>query len=606
MRVVILAPRLDVRFKQELIQEVSEVPVVRSYWARFIESCAEFHRSRGDEVIIVERPLWQFSPEVVRLLKGDVTYVPHRMKLTFDCGDMRIKYYMQTVLPMYFWVDEIGFQSLTEHYPMQPAGNQDRTWMQRLQETIRGNQSKFPQPDSTDAEIPAEAIFFACQIPHDDSIRFHSDVGVEETLQALLDWAGERDVPVLVKGHPVNPASMEGCRQATENSRTGQWIGGNIHQLIRQTRATYIVNSGVGLEAMLNEQPVVCFGRTDYDNHVIRADLTFESLDAAWRQVTSTEADPTANYADFFDQWGPLLIDCRDAASFQAIKLPEPDEIQLSRRTYFSQNPDMNKPRIFIGSGEASLLERKTLMHSLAANASRDVDLYVFNGTHNAVEHAPDPPELAPLSLRIKYKNFTEFSMYRYLIPQLCNHQGRAIYLDSDMVSIGDISELFDCDMQGADFLATPHYGKEEWGTSAMLINCETCKFDLEEIFDEIEAGKYTYTDFSNMNPKYLEYHPLTIGNLDPNWNVFDKHDDDTKLIHYTNLTSQPWKFPGHPFGELWFEYFERARAAGEISEDDIEKQILRGYVRGDIREGNNPPSASEPTGGLFSRIFGG
>src|SRR5687767_11117462 len=110
----------------------------------------------------------------------------------------------------------------------------------------------------------------------------------------------------------------------------------------------------------------------------------------------------------------------------------------------------MTPIKVFIGSGEASRIERKTLIHSIKANASAPVDITVFNGTHNSVERENLAPELAPMSLRVKYTNtITEFSQYRYVIPQLCGFEGRAIWLDSDMVCLGDIRELFEADMNG-------------------------------------------------------------------------------------------------------------------------------------------------------------
>lgn len=245
--------------------------------------------------------------------------------------------------------------------------------------------------------------------------------------------------------------------------------------------------------------------------------------------------------------------------------------------------------RVFIGSGEASRLERKTLIYSIYKNTSRPIDLYVFNGTHNAVEHNDEPPVLAPLPLEIKYRNVTEFSLYRYLIPQLCGHEGKAIHLDSDMICLGDIGELFDTPMEGHDLLAKRAYGENTWGTSVSLFNCQTCRFDLEEIFQEIKDGKYTYTEFSQFAPAYQTHHPLSLGELDPQWNVFDFHDDQTRLIHYTDLFRQPWKYPGHPYSALWFEYFKEAQQAGFVTDEDIELSVMRAYVRTDIRNGDAP-----------------
>ena len=264
--------------------------------------------------------------------------------------------------------------------------------------------------------------------------------------------------------------------------------------------------------------------------------------------------------------------------------------------------------RVFIGSGEASRLERKTFIHSLRKNSKRDLELYVFNGTHNAVEPVDGGEPLpASMSLKAKYTNVTEFSNYRFLIPQLCNHEGRAIYVDSDMIALGDIGELFDVDLAGADFLAKAEaYGgstEARWGLSVALFDCAKCRFDLDRYVDEIEQGLYTFADMHQMTEKFLAHHPFTIGPIDPKWNEFDRYDDRTKLIHYTNLSTQPWRFPGHSCGDLWFRYFEEARRAGVVTDRDIELSLLRGAVRSDILQGNNPTPRRPDRRRVLSRL---
>jgi lipopolysaccharide biosynthesis glycosyltransferase len=251
---------------------------------------------------------------------------------------------------------------------------------------------------------------------------------------------------------------------------------------------------------------------------------------------------------------------------------------------------------VFIGSGEASLLERKTLIYSLRKHTRRELDIYVFNGTHNAIELNDGRPFLAPMSLRVKYHNFTEFSNYRFLIPEISNYRGKALWLDSDMICLSDIGELFDTSMNGCDFLAKREaYTNQGWGLSVKLIDCEKCRFDLEVFFDEIDQNLYTYKDLHEMRPAFLSRHPYTIGEIDPHWNVFDFHDENTKLIHYTDLHTQPWKYPNHPYGELWFRYFNEARASGYITHRDIALSKARFYVRPNLLEGNSssPPQQS-------------
>ncbi|NEO61992.1 MAG: glycosyl transferase, partial [Moorea sp. SIO4G2] len=240
---------------------------------------------------------------------------------------------------------------------------------------------------------------------------------------------------------------------------------------------------------------------------------------------------------------------------------------------------NQERVRVFIGSGEASLVERKVSIYSLRKHSRRELDIYVFNGTHNAIEHNDDQPYLAPMSLRVKYRNTTEFSLYRYLIPQLCNYQGKAIYIDSDTICLTDIGELFETPLNGCDFLAKRAYsteGKDLWGLSVMLIDCQKSNFDLETYYDEIEQGLYSYPDLARMSPAFLAHHHYQIGELDPLWNVFDYYDNDTKLIHYTNLYTQPWKSHNHPYGDLWFQYFNEARECGFITKNDIDLSFAR------------------------------
>ncbi|PNW65442.1 UNVERIFIED_CONTAM: glycosyl transferase, partial [Euhalothece sp. KZN 001] len=235
--------------------------------------------------------------------------------------------------------------------------------------------------------------------------------------------------------------------------------------------------------------------------------------------------------------------------------------------------------KVFIGSGEASRIEQKVLIYSLHRNSQRDLDIWVYNGTHNAIERNTDEPFLAPLSLKLKYRSRTEFSLFRYLIPELCNFEGRAIYLDSDIICLCDIGELFDTEINGFDFLAVPGYDKDKWASSVMLIDCSQCHFELELYYQNIDQRKYSYFDFSRFSPLFLSHHDLKIGKLDSNWNVFDRCDEQTKLIHYTNLFQQPWKYPGHPYGNLWFEYLQNARDEGYVTDEDIELSILRSYI---------------------------
>lgn len=266
--------------------------------------------------------------------------------------------------------------------------------------------------------------------------------------------------------------------------------------------------------------------------------------------------------------------------------------------------PGSTPVRIFIGSGESSILERRTLIHSLQRTTKRVLDIRVFNGTHDTIEVAGQEPVRVGMPLAIKYRNFTEFSLYRFLIPSLCGHVGRALWLDSDMLCLDDIGTLFDMNLHGCDVACVPAYSPDAWATSVMLIDCARARFDLVQVLGEIDRGLYSMEQFMRLEPPYLRQHPLAIAPMDGGWNSFDTRDEHTRLVHFTNLRTQPWRVPGHPLAPLWRAAFGEARQAGLITERDIRRALSLGHAGAAALEGREPDSTPVPRRrGLLGRL---
>lgn len=249
--------------------------------------------------------------------------------------------------------------------------------------------------------------------------------------------------------------------------------------------------------------------------------------------------------------------------------------------------------RVFIGSGDASVLERKTLVHSIKRNTSRDLEIWHYNGTSNTIENEVGEQRPCPKkpSLASHHRYATEFSLFRFYIPQLCNFQGKALYLDSDMIVLSDIGELYDISLNGFDFAACPDaypsIAPNRWALSTMLIDCSVCRFDLDTIFSYIQQRQFSYAEFSQMGQRARNSLSYRIKEIPKVWNHFDKMEKDTKLVHYTDLDRQPWKYRYHPCGEAWFEFFREAIQMGSITEQEIETAIQKKFVRADIMRGN-------------------
>ena len=91
MSVIILKPRLDVTFKEGPVPDQrGPIQPIRQYWEAFVNTMLFQHKCDGDSVTVIERPLWQFSKDLIQQLiehyNANICYVPHHCKktLSFD------------------------------------------------------------------------------------------------------------------------------------------------------------------------------------------------------------------------------------------------------------------------------------------------------------------------------------------------------------------------------------------------------------------------------------------------------------------------------------------------------------------------------------------
>lgn len=122
--------------------------------------------------------------------------------------------------------------------------------------------------------------------------------------------------------------------------------------------------------------------------------------------------------------------------------------------------------------------------------------------------------------LPVRRRGLTDFTFTRYLVPFLMGYQGRALFLDGDMLVQADIAELFAVADSKYAVQVVKGPQRFEW-PSLMLFNCAKCK-ELTPEF--IENGR----------PQDMNWGE--VGELPPEWNrcVGYEKTDDAKLLHYT------------------------------------------------------------------------
>ena len=173
----------------------------------------------------------------------------------------------------------------------------------------------------------------------------------------------------------------------------------------------------------------------------------------------------------------------------------------------------MDQPlRIFIGFDPRQPVSYQALHHSIVRRASVPVAI-----TPLIIEQLP-----------LQRTGLTPFTFSRFLVPYLCNFEGRGLFLDADMLVLHDIAELFAlADDDDKAVWVVKNQVRFEWASMILF----DCAHDANRV----------------LTPEYVEtadgLHAINwcdeqqIGDLPGEWNhlvLYDQPRDDAKLVHYT------------------------------------------------------------------------
>lgn len=223
--------------------------------------------------------------------------------------------------------------------------------------------------------------------------------------------------------------------------------------------------------------------------------------------------------------------------------------------------------RIFVASTPAEWLPMKVLEFSIIESSSIPASvnaIYQFNRE-------------IPVPRSVKNRPRTPFSFQRFLIPELCDYNGRAIYMDADMLVFEDIAKLWNQPLHDFDLLTVEEgSGGRVAQFSVMLLDCEKLLWNIDDIVNALDVGDIEYS--SLMYEMRLAEH---IGKTIPaTWNSLENYSDETALLHYTDMNTQPWVSTSNPLGHLWVAALHRAIEKNFITRSDIEREVVLGHVR--------------------------
>ena len=287
--------------------------------------------------------------------------------------------------------------------------------------------------------------------------------------------------------------------------------------------------------------------------------------------VRSLGIDGGNQYSQQFDDLKDktLLVNSHESFDKQFVGIAK----TILRTGIFYAPLDVQAPiKVFVGTDIAQMAGVKVLEYSIKKYASMSVEVIPIDDSE-----VPVPKDPANRSK-------TGFSFSRLHIPKLCGYKGRGIYLDADMQVFTDIAKLWRAPFEGANVLYSeqptekgriPQY-------SVMLLNCSELNWDVNEIVQGFDDGKYDYRD--------IMYHlclvpPSKKKPLLPfEWNSLEYYEKGkTCLIHYTDMPTQPWVSHDNKNGKIWYDCLREAIDCGFFAKEYLYEEIITGHVSPDL-----------------------
>lgn len=132
----------------------------------------------------------------------------------------------------------------------------------------------------------------------------------------------------------------------------------------------------------------------------------------------------------------------------------------------------------------------------------------------------------------------TPFSGFRWAIPEYCNYEGQAIYMDSDMMILSDLNNLWKQKFRDDPRAVVMAKGGEDtWRFCVCMWDCYMAKNHITPV-SEMKTDPYAHR-------KMMGYFSENFDRVQPfkgNWNCLDGEDkkiEDIDILHYTDMSTQ-------------------------------------------------------------------
>ena len=219
----------------------------------------------------------------------------------------------------------------------------------------------------------------------------------------------------------------------------------------------------------------------------------------------------------------------------------------------------------------------KTLKIFIGYDPKEAVAFHVL--CHSLLERSSKPISIVPINLRNLKKLYSrkhdqrqsnEFSFSRFLVPYLCNYEGFGVYMDCDMLALGDISTVLDDIDDSHAVSVVKHdyeskvkvkylgnkqysYPRKNW-SSFIVWNC------AHQANNAVNLDFIGNAEAATLH-RFLWLKDEEIGELSVNWNwlvgEYDNPTEDIKVLHWTLGGPYFDEYSNTEFSDKWRKEFE-------------------------------------------------
>ncbi len=213
----------------------------------------------------------------------------------------------------------------------------------------------------------------------------------------------------------------------------------------------------------------------------------------------------------------------------------------------------------------------------------------------------------------------TPFSAFRWGIPAYCNFEGRALYLDADIMFMSDVAEMWNHPIGGGRAILASGAGRE-LRLGELVWDCAAAKAVVPDIH-QLHRDPLGHKKLQN----FFEENPHKVQPLGAEYSNIDGDDiplEQLKAVHYSKMDTQfshqfslprlqaeqkgHWfdgRIEPHPRQELadvFEQYYHEAIAAGYSIDDYRNPEVF-----GEFNKQSQNTSDNKKRKPLLKRLFG-